>query len=483
MSVRTSSGGRVCITDSLCSASSSLTKKSARTLWYRMKKGNRVPGSVMQRVETLGNAKKVDFCDPGDLVPILDAAKRSMDSEKRDRLLHELGAKPLQRVCTKSYVCPQGAIRLTQDSPSRASLYDFLQVLCGWCDEEVEEWLSSRNVLGGCGDYVFEGSEYGSPVIGGNHAVDIMNNMPGEQAGTFRRDFGAQFVERLGGSTTHIRRDDELSRLFDCEGATIRLTGETPNRAALPDLIQAVCKMSRSQAYTWLWRSRSSEDGGFEFLANCDTFQFAGPGRPTPVVDARTAVQVMNHLPGTRAAEFRARTADVFVRYLGGDPALLDEVVRNNQIQQAAEPNDPVRFFGQDTPNLVEIQKEMAEHSHRFHLELIDRLVDKSNRHHLQLMDKSNKHQMEMMERSHKQQLELMKRCTASFQVPVSVQERGWFTLHNILEAVDNKRLTYEILESRFKSSRCTKRVVKEGLVNTYDPYQYEEMYHFGRTY
>lgn len=55
-------------------------------------------------------------------------------------------------------------------------------------------------------------------------------------------------------------------------------------------------------------------------LEFCETYLFPGHCQhPTPVVDARGAVFLMNVLPCHNAAMFRLRCAYIVVRYLGGD--------------------------------------------------------------------------------------------------------------------------------------------------------------------
>jgi hypothetical protein len=79
-----------------------------------------------------------------------------------------------------------------------------------------------------------------------------------------------------------------------------------------------------------------------------DMFKFPGQGqRPTPVVDARGAVEILLVLPGRVAAHFRRSAADVIVRYLGGDPSLVEEVVANRRIQEQLPDAHPSRIFGQ----------------------------------------------------------------------------------------------------------------------------------------
>ena len=77
-------------------------------------------------------------------------------------------------------------------------------------------------------------------------------------------------------------------------------------------------------------------------------FRFAGRGqRDTPVADARGIVEVIMILPGRAAGQVRKAAADVMVRYLGGDPSLVEEVAANRLRQEDLDEDDPARLFGQ----------------------------------------------------------------------------------------------------------------------------------------
>ena len=63
------------------------------------------------------------------------------------------------------------------------------------------------------------------------------------------------------------------------------------------------------------------------------TFKFPGQGRETPVAAVRGIVEMLFLVPGKRAAAFRRSVADVFVRFVGGDPLLLEEVEEAARVQ------------------------------------------------------------------------------------------------------------------------------------------------------
>ena len=59
---------------------------------------------------------------------------------------------------------------------------------------------------------------------------------------------------------------------------------------------------------------------------------------------------LINLLPGPKAAAWRLGTADLLVRFLGGDLSLVAEIQRNAKAQEAlrvANPQHPARLFGE----------------------------------------------------------------------------------------------------------------------------------------
>ena len=77
-------------------------------------------------------------------------------------------------------------------------------------------------------------------------------------------------------------------------------------------------------------------------------FRFAGRGqRDTPVADSRGIVEIIMVIPGRAAARVRKAAADVMVRYLGGNPSLVEEVAANRLRQEDMDEDDPARLFGQ----------------------------------------------------------------------------------------------------------------------------------------
>ena len=85
-----------------------------------------------------------------------------------------------------------------------------------------------------------------------------------------------------------------------------------------------------------------------EVTTTCGIFKFPGRGQSeTPVAGARTITEIIMVLPGKAAARFRKAAADVVVRFLGGDPSLVEEIACNRLAQESLPEDHPMRLFGQ----------------------------------------------------------------------------------------------------------------------------------------
>ena len=86
-----------------------------------------------------------------------------------------------------------------------------------------------------------------------------------------------------------------------------------------------------------------------------------GPRRPVVVATAAEMVQILWALPGS--SEFRKNCADVVVRYLGGDPNLVEEVFGNREAQErlaTTMPTHPARIFGEAVEALARLNTQTS---------------------------------------------------------------------------------------------------------------------------
>ena len=136
-----------------------------------------------------------------------------------------------------------------------------------------------------------------------------------------------------------------LQELSDGTVRRIRKTAEDPPRVAVYDVLQVVTGCSAHNCSNVF--SRVSEAFP-EVLTGCSNFKFSGRGqRETPVAEVRTIVEIIMVLPGRAASQVRKAAADVMVRYLGGDPSLVEEIAANRLRQEDMGDDEPARLFGQ----------------------------------------------------------------------------------------------------------------------------------------
>ena len=86
----------------------------------------------------------------------------------------------------------------------------------------------------------------------------------------------------------------------------------------------------------------------------------------SPVATAAEIIEIIWQLPGP--CEFRRNCARVCVRYMGGDPTLVDEITANRTAQEqlaVTDPGHPARIFGQ----AVEAELPVRETARRLRLQ------------------------------------------------------------------------------------------------------------------
>ena len=98
----------------------------------------------------------------------------------------------------------------------------------------------------------------------------------------------------------------------------------------------------------------------------------------TPVTDARGIVQLICGLPGK--SDFRRQCADVCVRYIGGDPTLIEEIFQNRFAQETLareQPDHPARLFGEAVESeAIKRKREELVHA-QLDLEIEEALVSR----------------------------------------------------------------------------------------------------------
>jgi hypothetical protein len=129
----------------------------------------------------------------------------------------------------------------------------------------------------------------------------------------------------------------------------IRKTAEDPPRISVLDVIRVIT--GQELRHCWMVFDRLQQQFP-EVSTTCGNFKFAGQGqRDTPVTDARGIVEIVMLLPGRAAAAVRKQAASTLVRYLGGDPSLVEEIAAHRLAQESLPEDHPMRLFGETVEN------------------------------------------------------------------------------------------------------------------------------------
>jgi hypothetical protein len=112
--------------------------------------------------------------------------------------------------------------------------------------------------------------------------------------------------------------------------ASIRVDLDT-KKGSVIDVIRLVNpNLTSSNAGNTL--TKLSSDLGIRYTQ----LKINGKGKPTPVADARTLVEIVWALPGKAARDFRRSSAQTVCRVLGGDLCLVEEIeLRHHTLQQS----------------------------------------------------------------------------------------------------------------------------------------------------
>ena len=153
-------------------------------------------------------------------------------------------------------------------------------------------------------------------------------------------------IETLGDDRDLRKQLSYLLKVPLGDVGRIRMTPE--KQPSLIDTISVLTRKSKHESAK-VWRRL---EGQFPTLGpKCPHAAFPNHGRETPVAgDLKTLIQVIFLLPGREASLVRQAAAEVFIRFMGGDLSLIQDVRRMNEIQSFLRENDPehpMRVFGE----------------------------------------------------------------------------------------------------------------------------------------
>ena len=138
-------------------------------------------------------------------------------------------------------------------------------------------------------------------------------------------------------TSTSTEMIDFANEFIPIDETQIRMT-EDGKRASVIDVIVWVTGYNSQHAAKTFTRMSKVVDREW---TNCEHIRIRGKGKPTPVADAPTMVDIIWELPGKMAKQFRRRSALDICRILGGDTTLADEINRRAQTVSSAQK----RFF------------------------------------------------------------------------------------------------------------------------------------------
>ena len=138
---------------------------------------------------------------------------------------------------------------------------------------------------------------------------------------------------------------DVFNEITQASLGRISKTPETPPRVSVYDVLCIITGLSTNNCSN-VWKRL--QDDFPEVATTCSNFKFPGQGqRETPVATAREITEIIMLLPGTAAAQFRKKSADVVVRFVGGCPSLVEEIAANRLAQENLPEDHPMRLFGE----------------------------------------------------------------------------------------------------------------------------------------
>ena len=248
-------------------------------------------------------------------------------------------------------------IRKTDEARPRVSVLDLITVVSkvnnpreAWAGLQRTHLEVVSHTDNYNSDFKFPGRrQRGTPVIDATGAIMIINLLPGAIAASFRasklyKDLKDYLNTRANMASLQKSKTIALPNMnFE----KIRKTNEKPYRVSVIDLIGAVTK-NNNPSDDWKKLRTSHPEVIADSYDYDSDYKFPGRRqRETPVINAEGAILIINLLPGSMAASFRAAWANIIVRYIGGDMTLKAEVERNNALQKELHEDDPRAFCRQ----------------------------------------------------------------------------------------------------------------------------------------
>ena len=262
----------------------------------------------------------------------------------------------------------ENEIRITPDK--RISVFDFIKVVGGQSqpDKTWKNILSnySKEVRNCYTNFKFEGQgQKMTPVVNVQGMVKLLFWLPGELAKQFRSKSAETMIRYLGGDLTLIEEFLQKCSEENCKvvkiiepSSQLKFDGifqgrESEIRITSNKMISVFdfIKVVGGQIHPYSTWKRILDEHKDEVCAFCANLKFPGAGQKmTPVVNVQGMVKLLFWLPGESAKQFRSKSAETMIRYLGGDLTLIDEIKHIDQVHQA-NPNNIAQIFRNEVNN------------------------------------------------------------------------------------------------------------------------------------
>jgi hypothetical protein len=163
----------------------------------------------------------------------------------------------------------------------------------------------------------------------------------------------------------------EFDGIFKGKESEIRITPD--KRISVFDFIRVVGGQKNPKD-TWneIQKKYKNEIVGFS-----DYSQF-GKTKKTPVINVQGMVKLLFWLPGEMAKQFRAKSAEVMVRYLGGDLTLINEIKQIDN-HHLTNPNNISQIFREEVSENQQRTSIFNQDQINISNRLLDYFRDKSN--------------------------------------------------------------------------------------------------------
>jgi hypothetical protein len=267
----------------------------------------------------------------------------------------------------------ESEIRITPDK--MISVFDFIKVVGGQTNPK-QTWKNIQKnhskelgIVAKC-HYSQFGKTKKTPVINVQDMVKLLFLLPGEMAKQFRSKSAETMIRYLGGDINDLKCLEEIKEIqpeneqqltfdgiFKGRESEIRITPD--KMISVFDFIKVVGGQINPRK-TWADILKNHKE---EVVTFCYNLQFPGSGQSkTPVVNVQGMVKLLFWLPGEMAKQFRSKSAETMIRYLGGDLTLIDEIKAIDQMH-VENPNNIAQVFREEVNETNRLNYDQINHS------------------------------------------------------------------------------------------------------------------------